>query len=118
MGARAITTNYVNAHSPKTTTKIGGWNRPPMGLIKLNVDLLRGTAGAILKDDKGRFIVGGNWRIDWRADVLAAEALALRFGLVLARKASCNRLVVNFDNMEVIDTMKNGGQSAGAAAAV
>uniref|UniRef100_A0A453SM88 RNase H type-1 domain-containing protein n=1 Tax=Aegilops tauschii subsp. strangulata TaxID=200361 RepID=A0A453SM88_AEGTS len=30
----------------------------------------------------------------------------------------CNRLIVNSDNMKVIDTMKNGGQSAGAAAAI
>ncbi|KAF7038373.1 hypothetical protein CFC21_048567 [Triticum aestivum] len=30
----------------------------------------------------------------------------------------CNRLVINFDNMEVINTMKNEGQLAGAAVAV
>ena len=124
MGARAITANYVNAHSPKATSKSGGWRRPHMGLVKLNVDasydhdLLRGTAGAVLRYDNGRFIVGGNWRIEWCADVLTAEALALRFGLFLAQKAGCNRLVVNSDNTEVIEIMENGGHSAGAAAAV
>ncbi|VAI21845.1 unnamed protein product [Triticum turgidum subsp. durum] len=92
MGARAITANYINAHSPKATSKTGGWSRPPMGFVKLNVDasfdhdLLRGTAGASLRDDNGRFIVGGNWRMDWCADVLTAEELALRFGLFLAQK--------------------------------
>ena len=71
MGARAITANYVNAHSPKATSKIRGWSRPPMGIVKLNVDvsfdhdLLRSTAGAVLRDDKGRFTVGRNLRIDW-----------------------------------------------------
>lgn len=50
--------------------------------------------------------------------MLAAEVAALKFGLLFAQKAGCNRLVVNSDNMEVIDTMKNGGNSAGAAAAV
>ncbi|XBI44411.1 hypothetical protein VPH35_109046 [Triticum aestivum] len=44
--------------------------------------------------------------------------MALRFGLILAQKAGCNRLIINSDNMEVIDTMKNGGQSVGVAAAV
>ena len=44
--------------------------------------------------------------------------MALRSGPYLAQKAGCNRLVVNSHNMEVIDTMKNGGYSAGAAAAV
>ncbi|KAM3191940.1 hypothetical protein ACQJBY_069278 [Aegilops geniculata] len=95
-----------------------------MGLVKLNVDAsfdhdwLSGTAGAVLRDDKGRFIAGGNWKFDWCADVLTAEILALRFGLLLAQRAGCNRLHVNSDNIEVINTMKNGGQSAGAAAAV
>jgi hypothetical protein len=94
MGARAIKANYVNAYSPRATCK----------------------TGAVLRDDKGRFVVGGNWRIDWCDDVLTAEDLALKFGLFLAQKAGCNRLVVNPDNMEVIDTMKTGGHSAGAAA--
>lgn len=30
----------------------------------------------------------------------------------------CNRLIINFKNIEVINTMKNGGQSTGAAATV
>ena len=120
MGTRAITTNYVIAQSSKATNKIEGWTRPPLGFVKLNVDasfdqdMLRGTAGAVLRDAKGRFIVGGNWKMDWCADVLTAEATTLRFGLLLAQKAESNRLVVNSDNMELIDTTKNGGHLAGA----
>uniref|UniRef100_M8AWD8 Uncharacterized protein n=1 Tax=Aegilops tauschii TaxID=37682 RepID=M8AWD8_AEGTA len=88
----------------------GGWSRPPKGFVKLNVDahgLLRGTIGVVIKDDKGKFIVEGNWKIDWCADVMTAKALVLRFDLLLAQKAGCNRLMINSDNMEVIDTMKN-----------
>ncbi|XBH73727.1 hypothetical protein VPH35_100793 [Triticum aestivum] len=55
--------------------------------------------------------------VEWCADVLTVEALTLRFGLFLAQKAGCNRLVVNSDNMEVIEIMENGGHWAGAAAA-
>ncbi|KAM3275123.1 hypothetical protein ACQJBY_043852 [Aegilops geniculata] len=47
-----------------------------------------------------------------------AEALALKFGLTLAQRAGCNRLIINSDNLEVIDTMNDGGQPAGAAAAI
>ena len=66
-----------------------------MGFVKLNVnasfdhDLFKGMAGAVLSDDKENFIAGGCSRIDWCADVLMAEALALRFGLSLAR-VGCN----------------------------
>ncbi|XBI64051.1 hypothetical protein VPH35_044312 [Triticum aestivum] len=47
-----------------------------------------------------------------------AEALALKFGLKLAQRAGCNRIIINSDNLEVIETMQDGGQSAGAAAAI
>ena len=56
-----------------------------MGFVKLNVDAsfdhdqLRGTADAIMRDDKGNFIVGGNWRIQYCADALTAEAVALSY---------------------------------------
>ena len=124
MGILALTSNFVNASSPKATMKKGGWSCPPRGFVKLNVDasfdhdLLRGTMGTVLRDEKGRFIAGGNRKIDYCADVLMAEASALKFGITLAQRAGCNRLIINSDNLEVIDTMKNGGQSAGAAAAI
>ncbi|XP_073363270.1 uncharacterized protein [Aegilops tauschii subsp. strangulata] len=93
-----------------------------MGFVKLNVDasfdhdLLRGTTGAVLRDDKGKVIVGGSWKIEWCADALTVEALALRFRLSLAQKAGCSRLVINSDNTEVIETMKNGGREANMVA--
>ncbi|XBI83017.1 hypothetical protein VPH35_091580 [Triticum aestivum] len=46
------------------------------------------------------------------------EALALKFGLTLAQRVGCNRIIINSDNLEVIETMQDGGQSAGAAAAI
>ena len=80
MKIHAIPLNYVLAISPKATMKREGWVHRPRGFVKLNVDAsfdhdrLRGTTGAVLRDDKGKFIVGGNWRIDWCVDVLMAEA--------------------------------------------
>ena len=124
MGIIALTYNFVNASSSKVSMKNGGWQCPSRGFVKLNVDasfdhdLLEGTMGAVLRDDKGRFIAGGNGKIDYCADVLMAEALALKFGLNLAQRAGCNRLIINSDNLEVIETMQDGGQSAGAAAAI
>ncbi|KAF7016732.1 hypothetical protein CFC21_030269 [Triticum aestivum] len=47
-----------------------------------------------------------------------AEALALKLGLTLAQRAECNRIIINPDNLKVIETMQDGGQSAGAAAAI
>ena len=44
--------------------------------------------------------------------------MALRYGLSIAQRAGCNRLVINSDNMEVIETMNNGGRSSSIAAVV
>ena len=72
--------------------------------------------GAVLRDDKGRFIARGNGKIDCCADVLTAEALALKLDLSLAQRTRCNHLIIN--NMDVVDAMKDGGWSAGVAAAI
>ena len=75
MGVLALTTNFVNASSPKATIKKEGWSYPLRGFVKLNIDasfdhdMLRGTMGAVLRDDKGRFIARGNGKIDYCADV-------------------------------------------------
>ncbi|XBI12163.1 hypothetical protein VPH35_139070 [Triticum aestivum] len=47
-----------------------------------------------------------------------AEALALQFGLNLAQSFACSRLVINSDNSDVIQAMKDGGLFAGPAAAM
>lgn len=49
--------------------------------------------------------------------MVTAKAMALRFGLNHIHSAGCNRLAINSDNFEVNEVMKNGGRSAGAAAA-
>lgn len=104
--------------------KMGGWELPPRGHVKLNVDasfdhdLLKGTAGAIIRDDRGDFINAGNWKIDFCHDVLSAEAIALRYGLSLAQTIGCNKVIINSDNLEVVNMMNNGGRSLGPAAAI
>ena len=40
--------------------------------------------------------------------------MVLRKGLSLAQRISCNHLVINPDNQDVTETMKNGGHSSGA----
>ena len=62
-----------------------------MVFLKLNIDtsfdhdLLRGMMEVVLRDDRGKFIVGGNGKIDYCAGVLTAEALSFKFRLLLTR---------------------------------
>lgn len=71
--------------------------------------------GVVLKDYKGKMIAAGNRMIEYCSDDLIVEAIALKFGLLLATLASCNRMIVNSD-MEVITTMNEGERSPGAGA--
>ncbi|KAK1615246.1 hypothetical protein QYE76_020763 [Lolium multiflorum] len=54
----------------------------------------------------------------WFLRFASAEARALKDGLILAGNFGCSRLKVESDCMEVIDVMKNGGNSLGPAAAI
>lgn len=121
---KALTANFVSSFNPKATIKVEGWLKPPPGFVKLNVDaafnqdLLLGAAGAVLRDPSGNFIAAANWKIDMCADALSAEAMALRWCLSLAQTVGCNKLIINSDNLEVVETMKNGGRSMGIATAI
>ncbi|KAE8795187.1 hypothetical protein D1007_29920 [Hordeum vulgare] len=94
------------------------------GFIELNVDasfdpdLLQGIVGVALRDNVDKFIATSKYVIDVCLDVFMAEALALRYGLNLAMSVDCNKLIVNSDNTNVIDSMQEGGNSCGTAATI
>ena len=121
---RAMAENFVIACDPKAVLKKDGWRKPPNGFVKLNVDVafdydaLHGVMGAVIRDDRGHFIVSGNKLIESCYDTLSAEALALKFGLQLSSLAGCNRFVVNSDSLELMEIMTKDGQYAGNAAAI
>ena len=62
MGILALTTYFVTASSPKASMKRVVGLALEWAFVELNVDasldhdLLRGTMGAVLRDDKGKFI--------------------------------------------------------------
>jgi hypothetical protein len=47
-----------------------------------------------------------------------AEAYALKEGLMLAQHIGANRLIIQADCLEVVETMKDGSNSANSAAAI
>jgi len=54
---------------------------------------------------------------DW-GDAPMAEAYALKEGLMLAQPIGCNRLIIQSNCMEVVQTMKDGGFTANSATAL
>jgi ribonuclease HI len=125
--AQAISTlalNYSRAKKPRRGIIRKGWTKPREDFLKLNVDAGfsidagSGASGAIIRDHRGHFVGASACGIPFISDAALAEARALKDGLILAGNLGCSRLEVESDCMEVIDVMKNGGNSLGPAAAI
>ena len=92
--------------------------------MKLNVDASfdesRGceSVGTIVRNSVGAAIAASHSYVPHLVGVPMAEAYALKEGLMLTQHIGCNRLTVQSDYMEVVETMNNGGFSANSAAAL
>jgi ribonuclease HI len=121
-----LSANYLAAARSKGDGRIrkNGWEKPPKGLVKLNVDASydenskTGATGAILRDSKGFFIAASNQFIAYTEDVLSAEAIALKHGLELALNLGCNRIMVNSDSLMIIEAMNSAELFLGPAAII
>ena len=121
----ALVTNYARARKREHQgIARHGWVKPNEGYVKLNVDTSfnpdRGTGatGSIIRDEKGFFVAGRNCILPFVEDAYTAEACALRDGMSLAESMGCNKLIVHSDCSEVIEVMRNGGNTFGPAAAI
>ncbi|OEL14975.1 hypothetical protein BAE44_0024010 [Dichanthelium oligosanthes] len=79
---------------------------------------MRGSTGAVIRDDHGNFVAASSYFIDFALDASTTEAISLRNGLYLANEMGCNKLIIQSDCLEVVETMKDGGFSATAAAPI
>ena len=109
---------------PKATTKKDGWLKLLAGFVKLNLDanfdqdLIKGASRLVCCDSSSNFLAVANSKIDVFMDVLSAEAMTFRWALSLAQTVGCNKLLINSENLEVVETMKNGGRSMGKVVAI
>ena len=100
LAVRGLAANFVIARKPKAKARSATWTRPRAGYMKLNVDggfhndLLEGTVGAVLQDHKGKFVAAANERLNFCYDQFSAEAIAVKFGLNLAKMMGCSEIEV------------------------
>ena len=119
----AIPTNYALA--PKASNVINiEWKKPTEGFLMINVDgsfaenTVDGSTGVVIRDASGGLIAASHSYISHVLDTTMAEASALRDGLLLAQQIGSNRVQIQADCIEVLDTMLDGGFSATASAAI
>jgi hypothetical protein len=75
-------------------------------------------SGAVIRDSTGGVIATSHSYIPHTIDAATTEAYALRDGLLLAQQIGCTRVEFQYDRMDVVNTMQDGGFSATAAAAI
>lgn len=90
--------------------------------LKLNVtvgfdhDLLEGIVGATIRDHNDKFIVAANEKLNFCFDSFSAEAIAVGFGLNLARTVGCSKIELVSDSAEVVSALQEGTSSSVAGA--
>ena len=77
-----------------------------------------GSTGVVIRDASEGLIAASHSYISHVLDATMAEAFALRDGLLLAQQIGSNRVQIQADCIEVVDTMLDGGFSTTASAAI
>lgn len=118
-----LTLNYMKAMKKQPQIK-DGWKKPREDYVKVNVDASfdentgTGSTGVVIRDHTGGAIAMSQRYLPYVDDAPMAEAYGLLDGLRLAEGVGCNRVIVNSDCVEVVNTMKDDGFSATSAAAI
>jgi hypothetical protein len=79
-------------------------------------DTLEGSVGAVLRDHSGQFLLAANEKLDICFDSFTAEAIAVRFGMNLARTMGCSKVEICSDDVDVVEALKEGSSTSVASA--
>ncbi|KAL2906587.1 Sperm-specific antigen 2, partial [Bienertia sinuspersici] len=95
----------------QATSFTGLWQRPPAGVIKVNVDAHMGAdgkagLGAVMRDENGVVLLLGV-RHCLVKNVEQAEAMAVRYGIMLARRFGFQCIMVESDAANVVNIINS-----------
>ena len=85
------------------------WSKSDPRYTKLNVDAAffadegLGATAAVLRDDRGNFVVAQCKFIPYAADAIITKAMVMRYGLAFANSLGFNCIEAESDSLEVIN---------------
>jgi hypothetical protein len=91
----------------------GAWKKPDAGWNKVNTDASfvlscsSGLCGAVIRDEEGNLLMAAAKRYTHIPNVLTAEALAARDGLLLALSSSYNAVILELDNLALVNLLRS-----------
>jgi len=89
------------------------WRRPDDGWCKVNIDASfvsasrSGSGGAVIRDDSGKILEASSKFYEHIPDVVTAEAMAARDGLLLARACGHEKVVLEVDNLALVNLLRS-----------
>ncbi|XP_025678982.1 uncharacterized protein [Arachis hypogaea] len=98
-------------HDRRTVRRVT-WRPPPPGWIKCNVDaaflevFFGGATAAVFRDHAGNLLTASNSKIA-ASSPLAAEALAVRKALIIAKNFQLKRIIFESDSLILIQALKS-----------
>jgi ribonuclease HI len=119
-----LTANFIKSLSHAAASSGAKWMRPLSNYVKLNVDAAFladvhvGATAAVIRDDKGQFLVGSCAYLEHVESAATAEAIAMRNGLELAVSLGCNRVEAESDAVDVINACNGEEMWWSSAAAI
>jgi hypothetical protein len=102
-------------HKPASVAPVvrGSWHAPESGWIKVNMDasfimaIQSGSGGVVIRNDHGELLQATANHYEHVPDVLTAEALAARDGLLLARACGFMKVVLEGDNISLVNLLRS-----------
>jgi hypothetical protein len=91
----------------------GNWQRPDPGWCKVNTDASfvassgLGSGGAVTRDSDGKVLQAAAKIYEHVPDVLMAQALAARDGVLLARACGLGKMILETDNLHLSNLLRS-----------
>ncbi|XP_020992182.1 uncharacterized protein LOC110278262 [Arachis duranensis] len=107
----------------RSKTNLVKWRPPPQNWLKANVDAtLRkdtetGAIAAVIRDSKGRIILGFSGKIQAKSSTVA-EAQAIRQALIIVNNLQMGRTLIESDNLKLVQVIKSKTTLAEAMAII
>jgi hypothetical protein len=95
------------------------WSKPGSGWRKINTTAsfvassCSGSGGVVIRDDSGKVVAAASRHYDHVPDVLTAEALAARDGVLLAQASGFETVILEVDCLTLVNLLRSvdGGRS-------
>jgi ribonuclease HI len=104
---------HISANNNTQQQQVVQWQKPPIGWFKCNTDASfhgnsnQTSAGWVLRDHMGRFVMAGTTWIQGKCSILEGEAIALHEAIKALEHRRFTHVIFESDSKNVVDAIHN-----------